>query len=220
MRFTFARMICTAFIGLALVPAADSQDGALSPALKNFVAQYVEAINAKDAARLRALYSFQSQACIATEDKDFYNATLEGLWQEPIPVNHTVTVSAVNETNFKAVETLGHFPAKPTRELHIDSQQGDDVRSVVLYIVMENGRWVADQPCPTAETIKEFHDNAAAREQYKVLAQSIREPLRSELTGLLRKHETASAVDRYHEVSGRDTRTSMLVVNALQSQIP
>jgi hypothetical protein len=80
------------------------------------VAQYVAAINAKDAARLRALYSSQSQACIATEDKDFYNATLEGLWQEPIQVNHTVTISAVNENNFKAVETLGHFPAKPTRE--------------------------------------------------------------------------------------------------------
>jgi hypothetical protein len=220
MRFTFARMMCTVSLSLALVPAAYPQTQESTPDLKNFAAQYVAAINTKDASRFEALYGSQSRACIAAEDKDFYNTTLHGLWREPIPANYTVTVSAVNENNLKAIETFGNFPVKPTRELHIDHQQGDDLTSVVLYLIKENGRWVADQPCPTAEAIKQFHDNRAAREHYKTLAQSIRDPLRSELIGLLRRHETASAIDRYHQASGQDMQTSMLVLDALQHQLP
>jgi hypothetical protein len=220
MRPTFARTICSISLALALATAGYSQTQELTPDLKTFAAEFVSGVNAKDASRLLALYGSQSRACIAAEDKEFYNATLQGLWQQPIPANYTVTVSAVNESNLKAIESFGNFPVHPTRELHIDNQQGDDLASIVLYLIRENGRWVADQLCPTAEMVKEFHDSDAAREHYKAVAQSIEDPLRSELIDLLRKHETGSAIDRYHQATGQDMKTSMLVVDALQNQLP
>src|SRR5580658_1662686 len=220
MRHTIWRTTCAMLIRLAAAAGLCGPPREVAPEFQSFAGQYVAAINSKDAVRLQALYDAPSRACIAAEDKDFYSATLEGLWREPIPAKYTVTVSAVDENNLKAIETFGRFSVTPARELHIDHQQGDDLRSVVLYLVKENGRWVADQPCPTPETIKNFHDNAAAREHYKALAGAIQEPLRGELIGLLRKHETGTAIDRYHETSGQDMRTSMLVVNALQSNLP
>jgi hypothetical protein len=220
MQLTILQVICAVMFSLAALPPAHAQSGAAPPELENFAAQYVAAINAKDAAGLQALYGSESRACIAAEDRDFYDTTLAGLLRDPIPTKHTVTVSAVDENNLRAIEAFGKFPRKPERELHIDYQQGDDLRTVVLYLVEENGRWVADQPCPTADAIKKFHENAAARARYKALAQSIHEPLRSELIGLLRQYETGSAIDRYHQASGEDMQTSMLVINALRDQLP
>jgi hypothetical protein len=220
MRITFRQVVCAFSLCLAAASVALSQTQELTPDLKAFATQYVAAINAKDEARLLSLYSAQSRACIAAEDKDFYQTTLHGFWREPIPPSYTATASAVNENNLKAIETLATFAVHPARELHIDHQEGDDVSSIDLYLIRENSRWVVDQPCPTADTIKQFHDGAADRAHYKAVAQSIQDPLRSELIGLLRRHESASAIDRYHQATGQDMQTSMFVVNALQDQIP
>ncbi len=188
MRHTFPRKICTILISLVSVSAIHAQSGDAPAEMRSFAGQYVAAINTKDAARLRALYDSPSRACIAAENKDFYNTTLAGLWPEPIPAKHTLTVSVVDENNLKAIETFGRFSVKPSRELHIDYPQGDDLRTVVLYLVEENGHWVADQPCPTAEAIKNFHDNAAAREHYKAVAQSIQERAASRSLATSRIH--------------------------------
>jgi hypothetical protein len=219
MRFRLPRALFTLSLGLALIPVAHSQ-GALPPDVKNFATQYIAAINAKDEARLTALYSSQSRACIAAEDRDFYKMALDTMWHEPIPSNATITVSAVNEGNLKAIESFGAFPAKPTRELHIDYQVGNDGGLVIVYLVTENGHWAADQPCPTAESVKQFHAGDAARAHYKQMAQEIQEPLRAQLIAFLRQHDTASAIDRYHAASGQDKNTSMLVIDALQQQLP
>ena len=118
-----------------------------------------------------------------------------------------------------------HGPAravKPSQELHIDYQQGDDLGGYVVYLIHENGRWFYDYPCATNAAIKEYRDNAAANEaslaHYKALASEIKQPLRSELLGLLRAHETATATDRYHQATGQDYKTSMYVINALKTE--
>src|SRR5579862_7920224 len=160
---------------------------------KAFVSQYVAAFNAKDAARWEALFTAETRACITSENKDYYDTTRAMTWRDPIPANYTFTVSAVNEGNLKAIETFGRFPLKPERELHIDYQQGDDLGSVVVYMVHEKGRWMADQPCATEQTLKQYHADAAANAkltaQYKALAAAIQEPLRSQLLKLLHEHE-------------------------------
>lgn len=117
------------------------------------------------------------------------------------------------------METFGHFPAKPLRELHIDYQQGDDVGSVELYLVRENGRWLLDQLCESQAGLKQFRDETPARKQreahYKSIADGIKEPLRSQLIALLRSHETGEATERYMKASGQDGRTAMLVMDQL-----
>jgi len=191
-----------------------------SPAeAKTFAAQYVAAMNAKDIPRLLTFFHPKSVACITPDTKDYYDGAMEVGVREAVPANYTFTVMAVNEGNLKAIESMTRFPVKPTSELHIDYQQGDDVGSVVLWLVRDNGRWFADQPCATEQTLKQFRDGAAARKEalarYKSLADGIKDPLRSELLDLLRKHETGSATDRYHAVSGEDYKTSMFVINEL-----
>ena len=111
---------------------------------------------------------------------------------------------------------------KPEQELHIEYQQGDDVGGYVVYMIHENGSWFYDLPCATDAAIKEDRDNAAANEavlaRYKAIASEIKDPLRSELLGLLRAHKTATATDRYHEATGQDYKTSMYVINALKTE--
>jgi hypothetical protein len=192
------------------------------PDIQAFVKQYVAAFNAKDLGRLYALNYSKSAACITPASKDFYDGSLASQMRDPIPANYTVKVSAVDENNLKAIESFGRFPVQPARELHIDYQQGDDLGSVVAYLVKENGRWTDDFPCVSEAYLKKFHDdapeNAKLMAHYKALADGIKEPLRSELLTLLRAHETATATDRYREASGQNMKTSMFVINALDGE--
>jgi hypothetical protein len=218
-KFVKRRSLCLILLSLSTACYAHAQSQVSQAEIKPFVTEYIAAYNAKDAARLQALYDSKSRACITAEDKDFYDASLAAMWREPIPAKYTSTISAVDENNLKGIESFGHFPLKPTRELHIDYQQGDDAGTVVVYLVQENGRWRADQPCPTEQTVKRFRDEAPARKEreahYRLLVGTIQEPLRSQLIALLRDHKTGEAIDRYKAASGQDTQTAMLVINQL-----
>ncbi len=219
MKFVTCRSLCLILVSLCTACYALAQSQPSQAEAKAFVTEYVAAYDAQDAARLQALYDSKSQTCLAAEDKDFRDAELAATWRTSIPAKYTFTVSAVNENNLRAIETFGRFPLKPARELHIDYQQGDDLGTVVVYLVQENGRWRAEQPCPTEQMLKQFRDNAPAMKEreahYKSLAGAIQEPLRSQLLALLREHETAKAIDRYKEVSGQDTKTAMFVIDSL-----
>jgi hypothetical protein len=215
MSFVTRRSLCLILGTLCSACGVQAQSQPSQAEAKAFVSQYVAAFNAKDVARWEALFTAESRACITSENKDYYDTTRAMTWRDPIPANYTFTVSPVNEGNLKAVESFGRFPLKPERELHIDYQQGDDLGSEVIYLVRENGRWLADQPCASQEMIKEFRDQAPERARFKSMADAIQEPLRSQLIALLREHETAQAIDRYMKATGKDGRTSMLVMNAL-----
>ena len=210
-------------LGLLEVSSVRAQTAqGVSGDVKNFVTQYVAATNAKDTARLRSFLYPKSLACIMPENKDYYDAMASHIG-EPIPPNYKFSVMPVNEGNLKALESMGQrWTVKPIQELHIDYQQGDDVGSYIVYLIHENGRWFQDFPCATDAAIKQYRDNAVANEaalaHYKALAADIKDPLRSELLGLLRAHETGRATDRYHEATGQDYKTSMYVMNALKTQ--
>jgi hypothetical protein len=210
-------------LGLLEVSSVRAQTAQGVPGdVKNFVTQYVAATNAKDTARLRSFLYTKSLACIMPENKDYYDAMASHIG-EPIPPNYKFSVMPVNEGNLKALEGMGQrWTVKPMQELHIDYQQGDDVGSYIVYLIHENGRWFQDFPCATDAAIKQYRDNAVANEaalaHYKALAADIKDPLRSELLGLLRAHETGRATDRYHEATGQDYKTSMYVMNALKTQ--
>ncbi len=223
-RITCVLIFVFAFCVAACVPQSVRAQNlsAQPPDIQAFVKQYVAAFNSKDLARLYALNYSKSGACITPASRDFYDGSLASQMRDPIPANYTVTVSAVNENNLKAIESFGRFPVHPAQELHIDYQQGDDLGSVVVYLAKENGRWTDDFPCVSDASLKKFHDDAAENAKlmahYKVLADGIKEPLRSELLKMLRAHEMGSAIDRYFAASGQDRKTAMLVINALKEE--
>jgi hypothetical protein len=189
-----------------------------------FVAQYVAAFNAKDTARMHALYHPKSLACITPESKSFYDDEMANQWRDPIPASYTFKISAVNEDNLKAIEQLGPFPVRPDQELQIDYQRGDDGGTEVIYLVREKGRWFDDYPCASDQTLKQYRDDAPARAEraarFKAIADGIKEPLRSQLIALLRENKTVDAITRYKESSGQDYGTSMYVIDVLAHEPP
>lgn len=219
MKFLTRCSLCLFLASLCAPSYTPAQSQPSQADAQAFVAHYVAAYDAKDAARLQALYDSKSRACIAAEDRDYYDFTLALMWRDPIPAKYTFTVSAINENNLKAIGTFGAFPQKPESELHIDYQQGEDSGTIVLYLVRENGRWLADQLCPSEQAVKQFRDDAPARKareaQLNFLVAAIQEPLRSQLIALLRDHKTGEAIDRYKAATGKDGQTAMLVIDQL-----
>lgn len=221
MKLALSRTICVIALTSAVALNARAQNAAVPPDVKAFATQYVAAFNSKNQARLLALNVPQSRACITPQNKDIYDAALFMQMRDPVPPNYMLSLMPVNEGNLKALAAAEYFPVKPERELHIDYQypETNDGGQLVLWLVRQNGHWVGDFPCMTAQGIKNFRDNAAAREHYKTLAAGIKDPLRSQLLAMLRKHEAGEAEERYQKATGSDIRTSMLVINALEDQI-
>jgi hypothetical protein len=124
--------------------------------------------------------------------------------------------TAVNESNAKAMADRQYFPVKPEHQLQIDYQFGNDVTGLVLWIVHQNGRVYADQPCATEKFIKEYRDDAPQRAHYKEVAAQIQDLLRSELLKFIADHDRSSAISKYHDATGADMGTSMQVINALK----
>jgi len=221
MRSPFLSAIAiVALTGIA-TSSARAQQTAVPPDVKAFAAQYVAVFNSKDKAKLEALNAPESLACITPANRDVYDSLLTMQMRDHVPPKYLLTCVPVNENNLQALASMGHFAVKPERELHIDYQYPgtNDGGQLVLWLVRQNGRWMADFPCMSDEAIKQFRDNAAAREHYKAMAADIQEPLRSELVAMLRQHKSGEASTRYQQATGSDMKTAMLVINALQDEV-
>jgi hypothetical protein len=217
-------LICGFALTLAFASCLQSQNSDLPvpPDVKAFAAQYVAAYNSRVEARLLSLNLPESRACITSANKDVYDQIARGMMRESVPPDYVVSLMPVNEGNLKALASQAYFLVKPQRELHIDYQYPDtnDGGQLVLWLVHQGGRWMGDFPCMTEASLKDFRDSAAAREHYRTVAAAVKGPLRSELLAMLRKHQSGEAAERYQKATGSDMRTAMLVVNALQDQIP
>lgn len=213
--------VWTLAISLAGSLPAFPQSASVPPDVRAFATQYVAAFNSGDTAQLESLYLPQSQACITPATSDVYDFVLSKQMRDPVPPGYILSFAPVNEGNLKALAGQEYFPVKPERELHIDYQYPDsnDGGLLVIWLVHQNGRWIADFPCMTARGLQDFRSNAAAREKYKALAQAIRDPLRSQLLAMLRAHQTGEAETRYRQATGSDMRTSVLVIDALKDQM-
>jgi len=231
------RVMCALAVMLTVMGAARAQTSSrMSPEemkrmesythvpadVKAFAAQYVAAWNAKNMQRLLALYLAQSQGCITRENKPVYDEVMRTQWHDPITPDYTLMLMPVNEGNLKAFAQDTHFAVKPERELHIDWQYPgtNDSGQAVVYLVRQNGRWVGEFPCMTAEGIRHLNDGAAGREKYKAMAAGIQQPLRGELMAMLRKHQRGEAEQRYKAATGCDMQTAVLVIFALDGSMP
>lgn len=221
MRLRLQRTTCGIVFSLATIPCAGAQSTSVPPDVRAFAVQYVAAVNAKDVTRIRSYFVPQSRACITPENKEVYDSVLAMQITDHIPSTFILTQLSVNQSNLKALSEVQYLPVKAERELRIDYQYPgtSDGGVVVLWLARENGRWMDDHPCITAHGLKIYRENAAAREHYRALANDIKEPLRAELVGMLRAHQTAQAEFRYHQATGSNLQTSMLVINALQEQL-
>ncbi|HUN84886.1 MAG TPA: hypothetical protein VMU48_10925 [Terracidiphilus sp.] len=220
MKASLRQAACVAALILAAPLNLRAQNTPVPPDVKAFAAQYVAAYNSHDLARLESQYLPQSRACVTPANKDVYEA-LSMQRSDSVPPGYLLSLMPVNDGNLKAFASQMYFLAKPERELHIDYQYPGTVDSgqLLLWLVRQNGRWMADFPCMTADAIKSYRDDAPDREHYKAIAAAIKEPLRSKLIAMLRLHKLGEAETLYKQVTGGDMQTATLVVSALNEQV-
>lgn len=192
--------------------------------IEELVSRFVTATNARDANGLNALLHPKSLACITPENRDFYDRALAVSMREPIPQGYHFTDTALSEKDKPPADGYGVFPVRPTHQIQIEYTNGVENHGIVVFwLVRENGLWYKDDPCISAEVIKQFHDdlpNINARENAtKALVAQMPPPLLSELKSLIREGKTATASRRYAEAAGKDGDTSLLVIAELEEQL-
>jgi hypothetical protein len=223
MKYSARRPVCGFLLIIASAWCANAQNQAVPDDVRAFAARYVAAINAKDAARILAMYHSNALACITPQTKFFYDAVMPVHASDHVPADYTISLLPVNENNVKALADSETFPVKPLNELHIDYQQGEESGTVIIYLARENGRWVGDFPCATEMALKRYRDQEPERRKllahYQALADGIQQPLRGELIAMLRDHKRSSALARYREAGGQDYKTSIYVINDLVEQL-
>jgi hypothetical protein len=223
MKYSASQPVCCFLLMIAFAWCANAQSQVVPAEVRAFAARYVAAINAKDAARIRAMYNAKSLACITPQNQDFYDAVMPVHSSDHVPADYKISMQPVNDDNLKALAASETFPVEPLKELHIDYLQGEESGTVILWLIQENDRWVGDFPCATEAAPKRYHDQAHKRKEleahYKALADGIQQPLRGELIALLRDHKRSSALTRYREASGQDYKTSIFVINDLVEQL-
>lgn len=213
--------VCIFAVAFAPCLSVRAQDLPIPPDVRAFAAEYVAAFNAKDPARVQALNLPEARACITSANKDVYDELMSSYMRDSIAANYRLTLLPVNEGNLKALAQEASFPVHPDRELHIDYEYPHtrDGGQVILWLVRRDGRWMMEFPCMTAQGLASYRDSAADRQQYVTLAAAIQEPLRSQLITMIRAYQLGEASERYKQATGCDTRTAMLVINALRDQV-
>ena len=81
---------------------------------------------------------------------------------------------------------------------------------LLLYLAEWKGAWYEVYPCPNEKGMAYFRKQKAEIDQLEKkaaqLVAGLKDPLRRELTDLLRQQEKSEAIQKYRQVSGADIR--------------
>jgi ribosomal protein L7/L12 len=113
------------------------------------------------------------------------------------------------------------YPLKPAHLIQVNLRLNEFKSKVLLVqVAQDNGSWFEVISCPVSEVLQTMRA-AAIRERAEAaraetLLSSMRDPLRSELTTLLKQGKKVSAITRYREVSGEDLSVAKRVIELLE----
>jgi len=214
-------------LGLLLLAAtfagAQGSDVPIQASHRIFVAEYVAAVNARDAERFRRLVHPQSRACVTDANRDFYDEWVSRAFRHTLPDTYRLSsVRAVPPGTPPVVPLrMAIDPVPPTHQIQLDAQTAPyHFVTIVLQVTQSGTGWVQVMPCPTAEGLAAFRaakKKAAAQDaRVKELAAGIQEPLRGEIAALVKAGKKMDAVKRYQTASGEDLTTAKSVVEALE----
>ena len=183
-----------------------------------FVKPYVEALRSKNRAALEQFIHPAVRACINPETKGYFDFIL-GLeaGADTSGVEHVTKLAPLKTAPPAGLPSDGFtYPARPVYEIQVDFDRGE---LLLLYLAQWNGSWYEVYPCPNAKGVAYFaKQKAEIAQQEKMAAQllaALPDPLRRELTDLLRRQEKGEAIQKYQQASGVDLRTAVLVVDLL-----
>jgi hypothetical protein len=211
--------LAISFAFLALRAFAASDEDAIQ---STFVKPWVEALRSKDKARIERFYHPAVRACVNPGTKEYFDYILD---QEA----HSDTRGTDHITKLAPLKSVpaGLFPedgfrvpVQPTYEVQVDFEQG---QLMAEYLAQSNGSWFEVLLCPNEKGMAYFRkrlaDGAEQRKKVADLLADVKDPLRSELTDLLRRGQKIDAIKKYQQAAGVDLTTAVAVINALQQSV-
>ena len=208
-----------------LVHAGESPVLQMTPAQQTFANEYLSAITGSDIERYKKLLHPRTRACINAENADFFDRIFERRVRR-FAKNPRMSVEKVKDASvFSSARNNGmSYPARPSHVIHINLvSTGSKQYSVSALVVRENGIWYEVVPCPSAKSLvmmreaqrKDAEENLKAR----AMADSLQDPLRTELVNLLQAEGPVSATKRYAEATQVDVTLARRVVKALEKDL-
>ena len=215
-------------LGLLLLTAgsawAQGSEVPINASHRIFVAEYVAAVNARDAERFRRLVHPQSLACITDDNRDFYDEWMARAFRRTLPDTYRLqSVRALGPNAPPMVPAhMAINPVPPTHTIQIDAQPAPyRFVTILLQVTQSAGTWLQVMPCPTAEGLAAFRAakkaNAAQDARVKTLADGLPDSLRSEITELMKAGKKADAIKRYQAASGESLTVATGVVDRLEA---
>jgi hypothetical protein len=208
--------LAISFALLALRAFAVSDDAAIE---NTFVKPWVEALRSKDNAKIQRFYHPAVRACINPDTQEYFDYMLD---QEAAAdtrgADHITKLAPLRSVPAGLFPEDGfHIPVQPTYEVQVDFDQG---QLMVEYLAQSNGSWFEVLLCPNEKGMayfrKQLADGAEQRKKVAQLVAGLKDPLRSELTDLLRREQKMDAIKKYQQAAGVDLTTAVAVINALR----
>jgi hypothetical protein len=207
--------ICFALAASGALAASD--EAAIQ---STFVRPWIEALRAKDKAKIEQLYHPALRACINPATREFFDYELEGEVFSPAVGDYRITKLGPMQQpapTFWPKEYVS-YPVLPTYEVQV---QFDAVNTVfVRFLAPSNGSWFEVFPCPNEKGLAYFREQKTERDKQEKkvarLLEELKDPLKSELRGLIRQQKKIDAVDKYRAATGADLTIATLLINALE----
>ncbi|SRR5579883_65897 len=189
-----------------------------------FVQPWVDALRAGKPAQLEFLHP-KVRACLNAGTREYFDSiTKTALSGTTSPYRVTGVVAWNGPGPLWTLPPDGFFyPLQPQYELRL---QFDEARTeVIRYLAPAGERWYVVVPCPNEKGMAYLREQKAAakaqKERAAQLLAELKDPLRGELTAMLKQHRLRDAVKRYQQATGlQDLTLAVMVMNALDPEHP
>ncbi len=197
-------------------------EATITPAQRAFAKKYVEALDAEDDAKMRALIAPDSLKCFDQSKQPFLDAWIQKQFRREIPANNKISVMALPPDMYK-VSKMATYPMRGTHLMAFEFKNPDGSTITLNQMIgEEGGAWYLAVPCPTAAGMNRFAKlqqiRAMSRERAEIAYGKLKEPVKSQLLALIAKHDNAGAWKLCAQSLHVDFITAQGVVDKLASE--
>ncbi len=195
---------------------------AITPAQQAFAKKYVEALDAEDSAKIRALIPPDALKCFDQSRQPYLDAWIQKQFRNQIPPNNHLSVIPLPPDMYKPSK-MATYPVRGTHLMAFEFKAPDGSTVTVNQAVGEEASaWYLAAPCPTAAGLDRFAKiqklRAVSRERAELVYPKVKEPLKSQLLALIAKHDNASAWKLCIQSLHVDFMTAQAVVDKLANE--
>jgi len=194
----------------------------ITPAQRTFAKKYVEAVDAEDSAKMRALIPNDTLKCFDKSREPFLDAWIQKQFRHQIAADNQLSVMALPPDMYKPSK-MATFPMRATHLMAFESKTADGSTITINQAVgQEAGVWYLTVPCPTAAGLERFAKiqklRAVSRERAELAYPKLKEPVKSQMLAMIAKHDNASAWKLCVQSLHVDFMTAQAVVDKLAAE--